>query len=328
MGGVSPGSITNRMPPAEDDQARRARDLARSQREQASARSLESTSIGEGGLRVIGGSIDIEAGGELNVDGDATFNGNLTVPAGSLNTAGSISAGANVTAGGTVQGGSVVSTGGGSVSGSLSVGSLSSGGPVSGSSVTGVDVYAQSLGTNITAARVALWGRTSDGYIATATSSERFKTNVRPSAQRDPRVLLEVVVSYFEYIDEVRKRDDPTFEHYVGPEYHVGTNIGAIAERLHELGLWEYVVYEREPITDWRVVWDVENAEVEATEVVVGDQLKVDAAGEPTPYGIHDMLLVYEVIRLAQWQNRRMDRLAARLRALDGIDEPVAWDEF
>ena len=125
MGGVSPGSITNRMPPAEDDQARRARDLARTQRENAAARSLEATSIGEGGLRVIGGSIAIEAGGQLTVDGDATFNGSLTVPAGSLNTAGNVSAGGNLTAGAAVQGAAVISTGNASVAGDLTAGGVS-----------------------------------------------------------------------------------------------------------------------------------------------------------------------------------------------------------
>ena len=184
--------------------------------------------------------------------------------------------------------------------GAISPTTVSATGAVSGATVTGVDVFAQSLATNITAARVSLWGRTADGYIATAASSERFKTNIRP-VDRDPRSLMGIVVSYFEYIDEVRKRDDPSFDEYVGPDYHVGINVGVIAERLHELGLWEYVIYERDG----------------------SDNLKLTDEGEPVPYGVHDILLAYAIIPFVQMQDRRMDALASRLEAIDGLAEPV-----
>ena len=186
--------------------------------------------------------------------------------------------------------------------GAISPITVSASGAVTAASVTGVDVYAQSLATNITASRVTLWGRTSDGYIATATSSERFKTNIRP-VDRDPRLLMQIVVSYFEYVDEVRKRDDPSFEGYLGDEYHVGTNVGVIAERLHELGYWEYVVYERD--TD--------------------GNLTLNESGQPIPYGVHDILLAYAIIPFVQQQDRRMDALAARLQVVDGQTEPASY---
>jgi hypothetical protein len=203
---------------------------------------------------------------------------------------------------GAVNTGSVTASGNVSVTGNVTTGS----GSMSAANVTGVNVFAQSLSTNITAGRVALWGRTSDGYIATASSSERLKTNITPvDPDAIPDAMLGVVVSYFQYKAEVSMRDDPTDPNYVGPDYHVGTNIGAIAERLHELGLWQFVVYERDE-----------------------DDSLLLVDGEPVPSGIHDILIGWGVLMLAQRQERentardaRMDKLAARLSVLDGQTE-------
>lgn len=164
--------------------------------------------------------------------------------------------------------------------------------------------------TNITAARVTSWLQNSDGLVGTATSSERFKANiraVRDDPDFDPLAVLDLSIDFWEYRAEIAKRDDPDSADYVGPEYHVGLNFGPIAERAHELGLWMIVVYERE--SD-------------------GMTLRLNEDGEPIPYGLHDVLFGYlvsmaaQVIHERQEQDRaRLDGFAARLFALDGQAE-------
>lgn len=243
MGGVSPGSIANRMPPAEDDQARKARDLSRAQRENAAARSLEATSIGEGGLRVIGGSINIEAGGDLIVDGDAEFNGNLTVPAGSLDTAGNISAGGNLTAGATVQGASLVSTGGASVTGTITAGAVSTGGVSATGEVSGNQgTFASGLSspgaynTLVTGggAYRATWQHET-GYYGYAPSSRRFKTDI------------ESFVPDAATIEALKSLRVVMFRYYARPPYDQAQQpqvVGLIAEEVHDLGLTWLVDYD------------------------------------------------------------------------------------
>jgi len=231
MGGVSPGSIANRMPPAEDDAPRRARDLARTQREQAAARSLEATSIGEGGLRVIGGSINIEAGGQLTVDGDATFNGSLTVPAGSLNTAGDITAGDDVIAGDMVQGAYLDATV------LVSAPAVSASGQVSGN--TGVfngglkstDVHTHLL--TYGGAYTATWCH-ADGTLGTVPSSMRFKRDFTAHGL-DLSALDRAEVLAFRYIDAVENLGDEA--EYV---------LGGIAEQFVDAGLGHTVVRDEE----------------------------------------------------------------------------------
>lgn len=164
-------------------------------------------------------------------------------------------------------------------------------GNVSGANVTGGNVFAQSIATNITAGRVTVWGRTSDGFLGTASSSRRFKTNIRPS-DIDPFAVLQVEDVLYQYIDEVRKRDDPTFAEYVGPDYRVATEIGAIAEQLHELGLWQFVIYEREP----------------------DGTLHRDDEGEPIPNGIHYQMLVMSIFPVLRMQQARLEDVETRLR--------------
>jgi hypothetical protein len=175
--------------------------------------------------------------------------------------------------------------------------------------ISAADLYARNApGFNITATRVAAWLQSSDGRLGTATSSELNKTNIRPVPLADLIGILEIDVSYFEYIAEVRKRDDPSFEGYVGPEYHVATNIGSIAQRLHEAGLWQFVVYERAPILQ-DVVITHEDGTQEEQAVAVGDRLKVDENGEPIPLGVHDNLLAYALIPVVQDHERRIQQL-------------------
>jgi len=171
-------------------------------------------------------------------------------------------------------------------------GNVVAGGNVSGANVTGGNVFAQSLATNITAPRVTLWGRTADGFIGTASSSRRFKMNIRDSGI-DPCAVLQIEDVLYNYIDEVRKRDDPEYEHYVGPKYRVATEIGAIAEQLHEIGLWQFVIYERD--TD--------------------GSLALDGSGEPIPSGIHYQMLVMSVFPVLRMQQARLEDIETRMSA-------------
>lgn len=131
------------------------------------------------------------------------------------------------------------------------------------------ELYGLNITTNITATRVAIWGRTSDGFLATATSSRYLKGNIEV-ADIDPLAVLSLEPKHYQWITELRKRDDPGYEFYVGPDYHVALEVGLLAEELHERGLWQFVVYERNP----------------------DDTLMLNTiTGEPIPYSIHYSLL-------------------------------------
>ena len=258
-------------PSAEDDVVREQRDLARRQMENAAARTAEATTIGKGGITVKdGGSITVEAPGTIDLLGGA-------FSAASLTASGTVQ-GASVTASGTVQGATVNSTGN-----------------VTASSDVGASGYlrgAAGPAFNISTTRVASWLRSSDGLVATASSSRRFKTNICPSGV-DPLAILQIEDVLYQYIVEVRKRDDPTSEEYVGPEYHVATEIGAIAEQLNELGLWHFVYFDRNP----------------------DGTLMLDADGEAIPSGIHYQMLVMGVFPVLRMQQARLEDIEARLSA-------------
>jgi hypothetical protein len=88
---------------------------------------------------------------------------------------------------------------------------------------------------DITYTRRAAW-LGNDGRLGWASSSREHKTKIR-NAKVDPLAILEIAPRLFNYRAEVEKhRDDP--------EYKVATEFGAIAEELHDLGLWQVVVYE------------------------------------------------------------------------------------
>jgi hypothetical protein len=168
---------------------------------------------------------------------------------------------------------------------------------------------------NMTGTRVTGWHQI-DGHIGTASSSERFKTNIVDAQLIDKaEAILAIEIDYYNYRAEIAKRDDPSSANYVGPEYQVHQELGAIAERLHEAGLWEFVVYERDTITETRyrdaekVVVDEDGEE--HTEVVqepytvyLGDTLRLGDDGEPIPFGIHYDLLGIAAIAAAQYLHR------------------------
>lgn len=94
----------------------------------------------------------------------------------------------------------------------------------------------------ITGTRYAVWVETATGRQGNTISSRRYKTNERP-ANIDPLAVLSLEPKVFHYIAELRKRDDPDFEEYVGPEYVVADEYGFMAEDLHDAGLTHLVYY-------------------------------------------------------------------------------------
>lgn len=88
---------------------------------------------------------------------------------------------------------------------------------------------------DITYTRRAAW-LGNDGRLGWASSSREHKTKIR-DAKLDPVAILSVVPRVFNYKAEVEKRSEDA-------DYKVATEFGAIAEELHDLGLWQVVVYE------------------------------------------------------------------------------------
>lgn len=88
---------------------------------------------------------------------------------------------------------------------------------------------------DITYTRRAAW-LGNDGRLGWASSSREHKTKIR-DAKLDPLAILAVAPRLFNYKAEVEKHKDD-------PEYKVATEFGAIAEELHDLGLWQVVIYE------------------------------------------------------------------------------------
>jgi hypothetical protein len=155
------------------------------------------------------------------------------------------------------------------------------------------ELYADNVTFNITTGRVANWARTSDGFIATATSSERAKTDIRPVDWDDAKIEAIVGMSLVYYrwianlerIEAAKSPEHPDHGRFI----HNPLEVGFIAERMHEAGLWEFVVYERNP--DDSLMLDVET-------------------GEPIPFSIHYTnwsLALHEVVRRL-WAQRQSDR--------------------
>lgn len=201
--------------------------------------------------------------------------------------------------------------------GAISPASVAASGDVSGSTghfnggLYSTDAYS----FNLTGTRVTGWHGI-DGHVATASSSERFKTNIVDAKLIDKaEAILGIEFDYYNYKAELAKRDDPTSPDYVGPGYQVHQELGAIAERLHEADLWEFVVYERDTITETRYR-DIDTVEVgadgqehtvtvqESYTVYLGDTLRLNDAGEPIPFGIHYDLLGLAAIAAAQYLHK------------------------
>lgn len=124
--------------------------------------------------------------------------------------------------------------------GSISPTNVSASGTVS---VGGPFLNPDSATYNITGPRLTLWVETATGRHGNTASSRRYKMNERP-ADIDPLAVVSVAPRMFNYIAEIRKRDDPDYEEYVGPDYLVADEIGLMAEDLHDAGLGHLVYYE------------------------------------------------------------------------------------
>lgn len=244
---------------------------------------LQNASIGAGGLTVSGGgSIRVVGGGTITLD-----TGSFTAGTIQANTA-LISLG-NMTANGSVITNHVTSN----------------------NELRGADLYATNAPSfNITGGRVAAWLETATGRLGMATSSERFKAEIRrlvDAPDFDPLSVLELDVMLWSYRAEVARRDDPYSENYVGPDYHVATNFGPIVEHAHALGLWMIVLYEADPIIDYAIG---ENGDVTIRER--GLALRLGEDGEPIPFGFHDALFGYllqvavKTMRQEQLRDRRL----------------------
>lgn len=120
----------------------------------------------------------------------------------------------------------------------------------SGDTQVGGQLRAPDAVTNvITSPRYSMWIETGTGRLGNTSSSRRYKQDIA-DAQIDVDAFLSVVPFVFHYIAEVRKRDDPTFEEYVGPDYVVADEYGLMAEDLHAAGMTPWVYYDAEGRSD------------------------------------------------------------------------------
>lgn len=148
-----------------------------------------------------------------------------------------------------------------------------------------------------------------DGRLGYASSSAEKKANIR-DAEIDPEAVLAIAPRLFNYRAELAKQAED-------PSYHVATEFGAIAEELHELGLWQVVIYE------WDVLQRMEPVLDDAGSVAVdgqGDPVlqpvgEAERVGEPRPVGIHYEMLGLLAIEAAKHVHDRLNAVEGRLAA-------------
>jgi len=163
----------------------------------------------------------------------------------------------------------------------------------------------------VTTTRVTNWTGIG-GDIGTAPSDENVKTSIVDSMLSSPEraelILEEFQALHYQYKAELAKRDDPDADGYVGSDYQVHTELGSTAQRVHALGLWEVVVYDREPLVkavpvlveDGTPLLDESGTPI-TEDVIIGDQLKLDSEGNPYPIGLHYELFGIVAIAAAQY---------------------------
>jgi hypothetical protein len=238
--GISPGSLAWNVPPQVGDDARKQRDLERTQREQASARSAAATQIGAGGLLV-------NNGGSITIQGTGAFNTN-----GAINTTGSMSASTTITAGTTISAGSTISTpgtvSGGAIStgGTVSAGTVSSSGAVSGSTGT----FPSGLSSLDVRSRVLTSGFANQyvdgsGQMGIVPSGIQYKQDIEPA---DTAAIVEalrtVALVRFRYIQAVEELGD------AAPYL-----LGSIAQYFDAAGLSEWVTLDADGEPDG-IAWE------------------------------------------------------------------------
>lgn len=204
------------IPPDEDSEIRKQRDLERQQQEDAAAPRLGSSTIG--------------TGGRLKVDGTLEVTGDLEVPAGALSSAGAMSAGTTVTAGTNVLAGQDVSA----VRDVLAGRDVAAVAQVRGDNglfpggINSVDVYNRlvtgSGSFRSTSANIL-------GQLGQTVSSRRYKQDIEAAVI--PRETLRALrLVFFRYTASVpfSQEQQPTL-------------LGLIAEEVHDLGLTWLVIY-------------------------------------------------------------------------------------
>lgn len=133
---------------------------------------------------------------------------------------------------------------------------------------------------NITWTRQAAWigndGTIKLGYSPSTRASKQDIAEPEWSIDQ----LRAIPILHYRYIAEVAKQA-------ADPSYHVGTELGSIADELHALGLWEFVIYEGHGV-------------------------------DATPRGIHYELLGLAALWLAQRAHDRIDHLERELTTLKG----------
>lgn len=270
--GINPGNPAFAVPPDEYDGVRRQRDTERSARENAAARSLEASTIGSGGLVVKdGGSIRVEAPGTIDLPGGA-FSAATLAASGTVTAGGTISTPGNVVGGGLVSTGTAAITGGMTVGGVLGAGGVSSSGDVGiGGALRAMSVY----NTTLVSSYRAVWVTSTDGQLGYVPSSERFKQDIEAIAASPElvQVLLHLQVVSYRYKAAVEVLgDDASLE------------VGLIAERVHELGVYWLVDYEDELTDDGK-----------ATPVPFAPER------HPVPFGIRYDRVGLAVMLIVQW---------------------------
>jgi len=279
-------SAVRRIPYGADVAVRKRQDLERAQKEQAASRGLAASQIGSGGL--------------LKVDGSLQVTGSITVP-GTLSSAGAVSAGTTVTAGTDV-------TAAGNLNGVNS-------------NLSGYLFTPAGYAFDITYTRRGAW-LGNDGRLGWASSSITAKELLDSIPEPDAATVLEIASHHYQRKAELAKRDDPSSEGYVGPDYHVAVEWGAIAEELHGLGLWQVVIYE------WDVEYLLEDVlDVDGHPILnddglhlkqrVGQPIRLDT--EPRPIGVHYELLGLLAIIAARFNRSQHLELVARVEALEKV---------
>jgi hypothetical protein len=177
-----------------------------------------------------------------------------------------------------------VSTDSLSASGSISGASLHTSGDVT---VSGKLFDPDGATFNITGGRVTTWMETATGRFGNTASSRRYKQDIA-DAGLDMLAVLKVVPYRFHYIDEIRKRDDPTFEGYVGPDYQVALEYGFMAEDLATAGLnpWVYLDANGQPDSVNYVMWVVALQAVVRAQAVHIKGLEADMAAVKAKLGL------------------------------------------
>lgn len=215
--GMNPGSAGFALPPAEDDQVRKLRDVERTARENAAARTLEASTIGKGGLLVKdGGSITVEAPGTINLQGGAF-------------SAATISATSTISTPGTVQGGAVNATGSVSAVNVIASGQVYSTTPV----------VSPGSRAHVVSLNYATCWINGDGTFGISPSSIRFKTDIEQWAPDISRLLLLRAVLF---------RYDPAV--FVSMDAEAPKQLGFIAEELDALGFPEFVFYDADGVIE------------------------------------------------------------------------------